>query len=171
MWHSFYTRKALTIHCRIYTNDCPHLCSMRNKCFVTQSAINLHLRFTLVTNHTHVQHVRNLSLSGGILCGLLWYSLVKRALCVRSVGRHSLGRSVWRDTLNCTVVRNLSTVIVVGVSLWNVIWKDILEDCIKYSSNLKYSSLVGCNHATTSHSNRPEFSQHCSSHANCLKLI
>jgi hypothetical protein len=53
-----------------------------NKSFITQSALNLHLGFTLLTNRTHVQHVRCVSLKEGTLCDILWYSVVKRALCV-----------------------------------------------------------------------------------------
>ena len=76
----------------------------------------------------HVQHVRSLSPTVGTLCYTSWSSVVKRALCVRSVGRHSLGRPVGREMWDCTVVRNFSTIIVVGVSLWNMIWKDRLKD-------------------------------------------
>ena len=52
------------------------------KRFITQNALNLHLGFTLVSYVTLVQHVRSLSLTEGTLCDMIWYSVVKRALCV-----------------------------------------------------------------------------------------
>jgi rubredoxin len=113
----------------------PMIVSTSIQCVRNVLSLKVHLAFilwfTLVTNHTHVQHVRSLSLSEGNLCNILWYTVVKRVFCVWSVRRYSLVRSVWRDTWDCTLVRNLSTVIVVRVSLWNVIWKDILKDCMK----------------------------------------
>jgi hypothetical protein len=78
----FTQKEALTKHFTIHNNDLSHQCSVCNKCFITQSALNLHLGFTLLTNRTHVQHVRSLSLKEGTLCDTLWYILVKRALCV-----------------------------------------------------------------------------------------
>ena len=82
IWYSFTQKEALTTHSRIHNNDRPLQCSVCNKCFVTQSALNLHLGFTLLTNHTHVQHVRSLSMTQGILSDILSYSVLKRALCV-----------------------------------------------------------------------------------------
>jgi hypothetical protein len=84
----------------------------------------------------------------------MWHLMIQcgeKGFVCWSVGRHSLGRSVWRDAWDCTVVKNLSTVIVVRVSLWNVIWKDTLKDCMKQNSNLRYSSPVGCDPVKQQH--------------------
>ena len=53
-------KEALTEH----ANDRPQKCSVCDKCFIPQSALNFHLGFTLVRNHTQVQHVGNLSQRG-----------------------------------------------------------------------------------------------------------
>jgi len=55
---ALHTERALTKHSTIHANDRPHQCSGSNKSFIIQSALNLNLGFTLVTNHTHVKHVR-----------------------------------------------------------------------------------------------------------------
>jgi uncharacterized Zn-finger protein len=78
----FTQKEALTKHSRIHANDSPQKYSVCNKHSISPSALNLHLAFTLVTNHAHVQHVRNLSLTEGTLCDILWYILVNRASCV-----------------------------------------------------------------------------------------
>jgi len=44
-------KETLTEHSRIHANDCPQKCSVCDKHFIPQNALNFHLGFTLVRNH------------------------------------------------------------------------------------------------------------------------
>jgi len=132
IWYSV-VKSALCVGLweRIYWTD---MVQCGEKCFVCWSVgRNLLDRFGTVW-----WKVLCVLVCGKAFTGQIWYSVVKSALYVGlwegiywtdmaecgekclvcwSVGRHLLDRSVWRDMWDCTVVRNLSTVIVVRVSL------------------------------------------------------
>jgi len=60
----FTLKEVLTEHFRVHANVCPHRVSVCNKC------------------EKYVQYVKSLSLTESTLSDILWYSVVKRVLCV-----------------------------------------------------------------------------------------
>ena len=88
---------ALIKHSGIHANDRPHQSSVCNKRFFTQSALKFH--------YTCANFQKSLTGRGQFMQHLMIYCGKKSFVCLVS-GKSSLGRSVWRHTLDCTLVRN-----------------------------------------------------------------
>jgi len=72
--------------------------------------------------------------------------------CVCSVcGKAFTGQISLKRKLRLHTGEKLSSVVVVGFSLWNVIWKDTLKDCTMWNSNFTFSHLLTCDPLTQQH--------------------
>ena len=81
----FTQKEALTKHPTIHNNDRPHQCSVCNKRFITHSVFKFHYRIETGAKPYTGATCQNSFTYSGYFMQYLCYSVVKMALCVRSV--------------------------------------------------------------------------------------